>query len=326
MYLWHHNITNYKATTRNKVIAKKQKQKLFYTFVNQKKRHTTMLKRTRTILILAATILAVGCSRSTAPTEPTIWVTITPLKALAEELTMGDFRVECLVPAGASPESFEPTARQIASLNDAELLFSVGLIEFEHDLTANISDDRLINLSEGITTLEGSCSHHHGHHSHGVDPHIWTAPRTLGQMVDNMHRALKQRYPDSVKYDTAANRLLERIDSLDSYCRACIDSSKLRAMMIYHPAYTYFAHDYDIEQIAIEHDGKEPTPKQLTTLSERAASLNIGAILIQPQYNADKVRPIAEQIDVEIITTNPLAEDIEGEIRRITEIICRDNE
>lgn len=37
LYLWHHNITYYKATARNKAIAKKQKQKLFYTFVNQKK-------------------------------------------------------------------------------------------------------------------------------------------------------------------------------------------------------------------------------------------------------------------------------------------------
>lgn len=283
-----------------------------------------MLKRTRTILILTATILSVGCScsRSTAPTEPTIWVTITPLKALAEELTMGDFRVGCLVPAGASPESFEPTARQIASLNDAELLFSVGLIEFEHGLTANISDDHLINLSEGITTLEGSCSHHHGHHSHGVDPHIWTAPRTLGQMVDNMHRALKQRYPDSVKYDTAANRLLERIDSLDSYCRACIDSSKLRAMMIYHPAYTYYAHDYHIDQIAIEHDGKEPTPKRLKSLIATAQRLGIGHILLQAQYSEDKVRSLARECNAEIIVVDPLAEDIIAEIERVTNIIC----
>ena len=93
-------------------------------------------------------------------------------------------------------------------------------------------------------------------------------------------------------------------------------------MMIYHPAYTYFARDYSIEQIAIEQEGKEPTPRQLTALVERAKSEGINAIFIQPQYSIDKVRAIAEACDAEVVTTDPLSSDILAEIERITDIIC----
>lgn len=285
---------------------------------------TTMIRHITTIL---ATLLLLGCGKSGyTHNDRTLYVTITPLRGIVNELTCNDFDVRVLVPEGASPESFEPSARQLTELNDARLVFETGLINFEQSLTKSVAKERIVNLSHGIELIEGSCSHHHHHHAHGIDPHIWTSPRCLKQITLNIRDAVLEAYPDSLKYSVAADRIIERLDSLDHFCKEHIDLAGVDAMMIYHPAYTYYAHDYGIEQIAIEHDGKEPTPKQLTTLSERAASLNIGAILIQPQYNADKVRPIAEQIEVEIITTNPLAEDIEGEIRRITEIICRDNE
>ena len=94
-------------------------------------------------------------------------------------------------------------------------------------------------------------------------------------------------------------------------------------IMIYHPAYTYYARDYGIQQIAIEHDGKEPSLRQTTDLIETAKNHNIKVILRQPQYSEDKVRAIANDAGAEIITTDPLSEDIIGEIERITEIICR---
>jgi zinc transport system substrate-binding protein len=131
-----------------------------------------------------------------------------------------------------------------------------------------------------------------------------------------------EHYPDSVKYQSSAQALLECIDAIDSRCAEKIKASDAHTMMIYHPAYTYFARDYGIEQIAIEQDGKEPTPRQLTALVERAESEGINAIFIQPQYSQDKVRAIAEACDAEVVTTDPLSSDILTEIERITDIIC----
>lgn len=278
----------------------------------------------KTIFTIFLLSFLLSCSGDKSDNNPTIYVTITPLKALVKELTCGDFAVEVVVPEGASPESFEPTARHISAMSEAEFVFEVGLINFEQSLVKHLGDN-LVNLSEGIEPMAGCCSHahHHGHHhSHGIDPHIWTAPRTLRTMVENARDAVVERYPDSVKYESAAQTLIERIEALDRRCAEKIKASDAHTMMIYHPAYTYFARDYGIEQIAIEQDGKEPTPRQLTALVERAESEGINAIFIQPQYSADKVRAIAESCNAEIIFTDPLSKDILSEIERITDIIC----
>lgn len=275
------------------------------------------------IFIICA-LLIVGCTTKSDSDKKTIFVTITPMQSIIEEITAGDFDIEVIVPKGASPETFEPTPKQVTSFSDAELIFSTGLIDFEQSLVERISGDaEVVNLSNGIELIAGSCSHGNHKHKHGVDPHIWTSPRALRTMVTNAHKAIMAHYPDSVKYTEATERLLERINKLDNYCATRIKAEGVEAMMIYHPAYTYYARDYGIEQIAIEHDGKEPSLRQTTALIEKAKEHGVKAILRQPQYSEDKVRAIANDAGAEIITTDPLAEDILGEIERVTEIICR---
>ncbi|MBO7198453.1 MAG: zinc ABC transporter substrate-binding protein [Alistipes sp.] len=269
-------------------------------------------------------LLIAGCTTKNDNNKKTIFVTITPMQSLIQEITMGDFVVEVIVPKGASPETFEPTPKQVTAFNDAEFIFSTGLIDFEQSLVRRINGDaEVVNLSKDIELIAGSCSHGHHHHHHGVDPHVWTSPRALRTMITNAHNAIITHYPDSVKYSEATEQLLERIDALDTYCAARIAEAGVKAMMIYHPAYTYYARDYGIEQIAIEHDGKEPSLRQTTALIERAKEHGIKAIFRQPQYSEEKVRAIANSASMEIITTDPLSEDILSEIERITEIICK---
>ena len=274
-------------------------------------------------ILLISILFLVGCSTKTDVDRKTIFVTITPMQSLIEEITMGDFDVEVIVPKGASPETFEPTPKQVTSFSDAEFIFSTGLIDFEQSLVKRIDGKaELVNLSKDIELIAGSCSCGDHHHKHGIDPHIWTSPRALRTVVTNAHDAIIAHYPDSVKYTEATERLLERIADIDNYCATRIEAAGVEAIMIYHPAYTYFARDYGIEQIAIENDGKEPSLRQTTALIERAKEHNIKSILRQPQYSEDKVRAIATDAGAEIITTDPLSEDILGEIKRVTEIIC----
>ena len=275
------------------------------------------------IFIICA-LLTIGCATKSDSNKKTIYVTITPMQSIIEEITAGDFDVEVIVPKGASPETFEPTPKQVTSISEAEFIFSTGLIDFEQSLVKRISGDaEIVNLSKDIELIAGSCSHGNHKHKHGVDPHIWTSPRALRTMVTNAHDAIMAHYPDSVKYTEATERLLERIAELDNYCATRIETEGVEALMIYHPAYTYYARDYSIKQIAIEHDGKEPSLRQTTDLIETAKSHGIKVILRQPQYSEDKVNAIANDAGAEIITTDPLSEDILSEIERVTEIICR---
>lgn len=285
-----------------------------------------MIKKLATLLIFAS--LLGGCNTTTEVNDKkTIFVTITPLRSIVDEVTGGDYNVEVLVPKGASPESFEPTAKQLMALNDAEQIFSTGLINFEQSLIGSVREsNRIVNLSSGIELLAGTCSHCGHHHAHGIDPHIWTSPRALKRMVENIDNAMQKIAPDSVKYSDNADELLRKLGALDSLCASMVYANNIDAIMIYHPAFTYYAKDYGIEQIAVEQDGKEPSPKQLASLVEKAREHNISKILIQPQYGKDKLRALASECGADIVEVDPLSENIVAEIERVTNIICGENE
>lgn len=105
-------------------------------------------------------MLLAACTPKRTTVENTLYVSILPLRSIVEGIVGDDFRVEVLVPAGASPETFEPTPRQFVELNKAQLIFNVGLIDFETSLLGKIEDQgKIVDLSRGIGLIEGSCSH-----------------------------------------------------------------------------------------------------------------------------------------------------------------------
>ena len=99
-----------------------------------------MIQKIATLIL--SILLIVGCASNSASDKKTIYVTITPMQAIVEEITKGDFNVEVIVPKGASPETFEPTPKQVTAFSDAEFIFSTGLIDFEQSLVNRISGDR----------------------------------------------------------------------------------------------------------------------------------------------------------------------------------------
>ena len=278
------------------------------------------------LLLLAAAASLAGCTGRSAAGDgkPTIFVSIAPLKALVSEITGDDFDIRVLVPSGASPESFEPSLRQFAALNNAQLVFSVGLIDFEQNLVSRISDrSKVIDLCRGVDLIEGECSHHHhGHaHAHGVDPHIWSSPSTLKIMARNAFEAIHALCPDSVKYEAAYARLCERTEALDTTVAQICAEAGHRYFIIYHPALTYLARDYGLEQISIEHEGKEPGAKRIAEIIGRARRDGIRKIFYQSQFPKSVVETIAGDIGAEPVEIDPLAENLFENLEHITRLI-----
>ena len=276
--------------------------------------------RTAYLYLLFLSLFATGCTSSTRQTDKErLYVSILPLRSLIEQIVGDDFKVDVLVPAGASPESFEPTPRQYVALNRSKLVFNVGLIDFEQNLLRDFPDrEKLVNLSRGIRLLEGSCAHGHTHeptgkarasegHAHGIDPHIWTSPRALKQMAANAYDALRTSFPDSVRYTENYEKLLVRLDSLDT-------------------ALTYYAADYGLEQLAVEHDGKEPSARHLARLIEEARRKKVRRVFYQAQYPASTVKVIAEDIGARSVKIDPLREDVIENIGEITRQLTSGNE
>lgn len=288
------------------------------------------------IMALLAALSLAACAPEPEPERETLCVSILPLRSLVGEIVGDDFRIDVLVPPGASPETFEPTPRQIVALDKARMIFGVGLLDFEVSLLQKIENrEKLVILSRGIKLLEGTCAHarHHDtvdggraeedahNHAHGIDPHVWTSPKALQRMAANAYEKIHAAWPDSVKYTENYHRLAEKLQELDRRTAGKITRSGVKAFIVYHPALTYYARDYGIRQEAVETDGKEPSAKRLAELIRMAREEGIHKIFYQKQFPVSVVETIARDIDARAVEFDPLREDVIANIDSITDLI-----
>lgn len=263
-------------------------------------------------IYIAVIAMFYSCGNSKNNEQNVIYVSIAPLKPIIEGIVGDDYTVKILVPQGASPETFEPTPKQFIALNESVMIFSIGLLDFEKALLEKVYDQsKIVNLSTGVATIAGNCSHtHHGKHCHhGIDPHIWCSPKSINIMASNAYNAIVAQMPDK---DYAANyiTLNQRITALDQQVKQLCDSAALPYFIIYHPALTYLARDYGLEQVAIEKDGKEPSVKQVAEIIDRARTSGIKRVFYQSEFPQSSVAIFAEDIGANAVEINPLAEDI----------------
>ena len=282
------------------------------------------------LTVIISSFLFVGCAERKVLVENRAVVSIAPLKPLVESILGDDFEVSVLVPLGASPETFEPTPKQLREVESARFVFGTGVLEFEQELLHRIArSEQIINTSQGVDLIAGSCSHaHHNHghnhtcgHAHGIDPHIWCSPKSLGKMAENIYSAIVTEMPDSTKYEerytTLCTKLLELDEEVSEICR----QTTRRTFMIYHPALTYLARDYGLTQVAVEGEGKEPSAKHLAHIIEQARNEGIKHIFYQSEFPATSVEIICNDINATALEINPLDEDIFSNIRHITTLI-----
>ena len=109
------------------------------------------MKKLFTLLCALAALTA--CNRQSAQPDNLMMVSIEPLKYIVEGIVGDDFEVATIVPAGASPETYEPTPAQMEQLEAAKMVFAVGLIGFEQNTIERMTQSAgvaYVNLSEGV--------------------------------------------------------------------------------------------------------------------------------------------------------------------------------
>lgn len=287
------------------------------------------MRKITIILPILTILLFIGCAERKVVVENRAIVSIAPLKPLVESILGEDFEVSVLVPLGASPETFDPSPKQLREVESARFVFGTGLLEFEQELLHRIARNKhIINTSQGIELIAGTCSHaHHNHsnynhnHAHGVDPHIWCSPKSLGKMAENIHAAIATEIPDSTKYSERYTSLCIKLLELDEEIAEMCRQSPHSIFLIYHPALTYLARDYGLTQIAIENEGKEPSAKHLARIIEQARNEDVKHIFYQSEFPASSVEIICNDINATAVEINPLDEDIFNNIRHITTLI-----
>ncbi len=247
---------------------------------------------------------------------PTIvYSTVPPLAYFVERVGGAHVRAEHLVGPGQSPHNFEPTARQVSDLAQARVVVLVGL-PFEErvrDMLAKaVPAPLLVDVREGVDLLEAACDHEHGEHAHAhvADPHIWLDPKRARIQARTIAAALSKAMPAHAA-DFAANLAAfdAELQQLDARIAATLEAKRGQEFFVFHPAYGYFADSYGLQQVAIETDGKEPSPRQLAELTDRARAAGAKVLFYQPQFPRTAVDVIAREIGATAAPLDDLSRD-----------------
>lgn len=299
-----------------------------------------MKNRQKVFIVIAAIVLGTFLTwylqvykhKSINDSKKEIVVSIPPLKYLVNQIVDDDFNITTLLPEGMSPETYEPTPRQIIAASKSEIIFATGLLDFEKTIINKVqstSNAPVATLFNGIQLIEGTCNHDNipepvqYSHNHGVDPHIWTSLHCLQIMAENAYNSIKTLYPDSGKYYNNYKQLIKTLEDADSEAKKNIVLSGIKYFLIYHPALAYYARDYNISQVALEYDGKEPTADRMKSVIEQARQDSIKTILYQKQLSESVVETAAKDIGAEPVAFDPLAEDVVQNLLWVTDIITR---
>ncbi len=282
--------------------------------------HNPSIKMTRKyfhlVLIGLIGMLLPSCM-SKSQEKPVITVTILPVKYFADQIVGKKMDVMCMVPAGSNPESYDPSPNQLVQLSKSNIYLAVGSLGFElawlDKLAQNQPALKIYKTSAGLNLIdtEKECKEAHSHneiHSHlGADPHIWSSPRTARIMARNIYNAIVATDPSNrVYYLKNYNKLIKEINQTDSILTRKLRGAKNRSFLIYHPALTYFARDYELDQFSVEFNGKEPTPQHLKQLIDVAQKNHIHVVFIQKEFDSKNAQILAQESGCKIVVIDPL--------------------
>jgi len=272
------------------------------------------------LIALIALLTACGSSKKEA-SGPVIAVSILPQQYLLKNIVDSLAEVQVLVPPGANPATWEATPSEMRALGDAMIYYRIGHIGFEKAWIEDIMDLnpelKIIDLS---STLElRSMDYRHGEHSHtGIDPHTWMTAENMEIMARQIYGDMSMLFPehkDRIRKNYAA--LLTEIKQSGRYARETLAAPKGRSFLIFHPSLGYFADAYGLEQIAIEYEGKEPSPAHLKKIVKQAKEKNIHTIFVQKEFDIRNAEIIADEIGAKIVIIDPLSEDWPGAMEKL---------
>ncbi len=244
-------------------------------------------------------------------------VSVLPQKTFVEAVGDGAVEVQVMVGKGYNPATWQPTPRQLARLAHARLYVRAG-VPFEKSWlprfrTANPSME-VLDMREGLDLIPLQ--------SGESDPHVWTDPRLVKRHAARLRDTLVRLDPaNRHSYERGYADLARRLDALDAELAEKLAPLKGRHFLVFHPAWSYFARRYGLQQLSVEQEGKEPNAWTLARLIDQARALGIHTVIVQPQHSNATAKVVARALQAKLVEVDPLAEDYFGTMRRLAEVL-----
>lgn len=291
---------------------------------------------------LAASLMLAACSTDERPVAQTasdrlqVVTTFYPMYEFTKRVAGDHANVTALVPIGVEPHDWEPTAKDMSSLAQADLFVfnGAGMESWTEEALKGIENSKLIvvEATAGIELLEGE-EHDHNHdghdhaqsehdeHEHGedehheqeeghhLDPHVWLDPVLAQQQVESIKRALIKADPDHRSdYERNATAYLADLQELDQEFRTAVQNGKRKEFVTQHAAFSYLAKRYGLKQVPISglSPEVEPSAAQMAEIVAFAKEHQVKTIYFETLVSPKIAERVAKEIGAQTAVLNPL--------------------
>jgi zinc transport system substrate-binding protein len=298
------------------------------------------------LIILASAIWWLMSSDSATPGQDSektnIMVSILPQVDFVERIAGDSVNVTAMIPPGFSPATYDPSPEQLKHLQNAQIYFRIGHIPFEEAQMSRLQkinpSMKVIDTSSGINLLtlpshdheededshghEEEAENNHDHEESGDDPHIWLSPQLVKIQAQHIYNALVAHSPDKKdQFTTNYNQFIKDLDKLDQKLTQTFLPINNKNILVFHPAFGYLANAYNFNQVAIEIEGKDPSPTQLQEIIQLARKDDAKVIFVQKQFSTKSAQAVAKEIGGAVAPIDPLAQDYFDNLREMADII-----
>ncbi len=255
--------------------------------------------------ILASTMLLTSCSDKLSKTfeeELTVYTSFSAMTAITKPLLSNNANLVQLTNGSVEPHDFEPSARDIVSISEANLFIYNGL-GFEHyidKVEASVDESvHFINSAENITyTTENE---------YGVDTHIWlNFDNVIAQVTKITDSLIQVDLDNEDVYRDNRTAFVANIETLRSAYDKVL-SEYADTVVVLHPAYAYIFEPYDIKQLAIQqnHD-VEPTISELKEVIDYINENNVKYVFASSEAESKPLNTIVSETNVEVLVLNSM--------------------
>lgn len=265
----------------------------------------------------------------------TIAVGIVPEASFVEAVAGDLADVVTLIPPGYSPANYQPTAQEMQALSDAEIYFTLQMPTEQANILPKIGDFndsiKIIDLREAVAAvyplLDTDGEEILTDDRDSVDPHLWLSPKRAIVMVQTIADELSAIDESNAEtYQANAADYIAQLEALDSEIQQTLASVDSKTFLIYHAAYGYYAHDYGLNMVAIQIEGKQATAEEMQSVIDYAMQNNIKTVFYQEEFDSSQAETVAEGIGGSVQTVAPLSPDYIQGLEDFTDAFVRSGE
>lgn len=276
--------------------------------------------------ILVISLLALfgltACKNNQAATETKeeklqIVATFYPMYDFTKNIVGDEGDVALLMPAGSEPHDYEPSAKDMAKITEADAFiyhnenmetWVPSAIESWEKGTPNI----VKGTKELLLLLGGDEDHDHSHeegHHHELDPHTWISPYRAIKEVTSIKNQLIKLYPEKqADFEANTKNYLAKLEALDAEYSDTLKTAKQKNFVTQHQAFSYLALDYGLNQVGISgiNPDQEPDPSRIAELKHYVEDNEIKYIYFENNNQGKAAQTLADETKVQLEVLNPL--------------------